>query len=121
MKKTRYNLLSVTFFGKVFSSEEISPDPTKVAALQAAGPPQSQAEVRSFLFFEGANADFMGGFAQIIAPLRDLIKPGAPFQWTPECQRAFEQTKELLSGNTVMAYFDPDRKTKLMTDAGPLV
>jgi len=27
------------FFGKVFSSEGISPNPDKVAALKAAGPP----------------------------------------------------------------------------------
>ena len=109
MKKSRFNLRSVTLFGKVFSSEGISLDPDKVAALQAAGPPQSQAEVRLFLFFVEANADFMEGFALITAPLRDLIKQGAPFQWTPECQRAFEQTKTLLSGDTVMAYFDPHR------------
>ena len=61
----------------------------------------------------------MEGFEQITAPLRDLIKQGAPFQWTPECQRAFKQTKTLLLGDTVMAYFGPHRKTKLTTDAGP--
>lgn len=61
----------------------------------------------------------MEDFAQITTPLRDLIKQGAPFQSTPECQRAFEQTKMLLSGDMVMAYFDPHQKTKLMTDAGP--
>ena len=87
--------------------------------MQAVGPPQSQAEVQSLLFFTGANEDFMEGFVQITAPLRDLIKQEAPFQRTPECQRAFEQTKKLLSGDKVMAYFDPHRKTKLMTDAGP--
>ena len=68
------------FFGKVFSSEGISPDPDKVAALKEAGPPQSAAEVRSFLFFSGANADFMEGFAQATAPLRELLKVNAKFQ-----------------------------------------
>ena len=57
LKKSRLNLRAVKFFGKVFSSEGISPAPDKVAALKAAGPPQSAAEVRSFLFFAGANAD----------------------------------------------------------------
>lgn len=91
MKKSRFNLRSVTFFGKVFSSAGISPDPNKAAALQAAGPPQSQAEVRSFLFITGAKVDFMEGFAQTTAPLlRDLIKQGTTFQSTPKCQRAFE-------------------------------
>ena len=33
MKKSRFNLRSVTFFGKVFSSAGITLDPNKVAAL----------------------------------------------------------------------------------------
>ena len=107
------------FFGKVFSSEGISPNPDKVAALKAAGPPQSAAEVRSFLFFAGANADFMEGFAQATAPHRELLKVNAKFQWTPECQRSFEQVQEMLTDDTVMAYFDPGRKTRLKTDAAP--
>ena len=56
------------FFGKVFSSEGISPDPDKVATLQAA------AEVRSFLFFAGAIAYFMEGFAQATVQLGELLK-----------------------------------------------
>ena len=86
--------------------------------MQTAGLSQSQTEVQLFLFFAGANADFMEGFAQVTALLGNLIKKGAPFQRTPECKRAFEQTKTLLSRHTVMAYFDPHRKTKLVTDAG---
>ena len=86
LKKSRLNLRAMKFFGKVFSSEGISPYPDKVAALKAAGPPHSAAEVRSFLFFAGANADFMEGFARATAPLRELLKVNAKFQWTPECQ-----------------------------------
>lgn len=119
MKKGRLNLRLVTPFGTVYSGEGISPEPNKVAALQSSGPSQFRAEVRSFIFFAGANADFMEGFARVTAPLRGLIKEGARFQWTPDCQRAFEQTKAMLSGDTVMAYFNLHRKIKLMTDAGP--
>jgi len=42
----------VKFFGKVFSSEGISPDPDKVAALKAAGPQQPAAEVRFYFLLE---------------------------------------------------------------------
>ena len=38
-KKSRVNFRAMKFFGKVFSSEGISPNPDKVAALKAAGPP----------------------------------------------------------------------------------
>jgi len=79
------------------------------------------AEVRSFLFFAGANADFMEEFAQASTPLRELlmIRVNAKFQWTPECQRSFERVREMLTDDTVMAYFGPRRKTRLKTDAGP--
>ena len=48
LKKSRLKLQTVKFFGKVFSSKGISPDIDKVAALKAAGPPQSAAEVKFF-------------------------------------------------------------------------
>ena len=71
------------------------------------------------MFFAGVNADFMEGFAQVTAPLRRLIKEGVKFQWTPEFQKAFDQVKAILTGDTGMAYFDPQRQTKLKTDARP--
>jgi len=61
----------------------------------------------------------MEGFAQATAPLRELLKVNVRFQWTPDCQRSFERVQEMLTDNTVMAYFDPRRKTRLKTDAGP--
>lgn len=76
IKKSRFDLRSVTFFSKVFPGKGISLHPNKVAALQAAGRPQSQADVQSFLYFAGTNADFMEGFEQATAPLRGLIKRG---------------------------------------------
>ena len=79
------------FFGKVFSSKGISRDPDKVAALKAAGLPQSPTEVRSLLFFAGANADIMKGFAQVTASLRELFKDNVNFQWTPDRQKSFER------------------------------
>ena len=60
----------------------------------------------------------MEGFAQATTPLTELIKNDADFQWTPECQRSFNQVKAMLTDNTVMAYFDPRRKTRLKTNAG---
>jgi len=119
LKKSRLNLRVVKFFGKVFSSEGISPDPDKVAAMKAAGPPQSAAEVRSFLFFAGASADFMEAFAQATALLRELLKVNAKFQWTSGYQRSFERVREMWTDDTVMAYFDPRRKTRLKTNARP--
>jgi len=74
---------------------------------KVAGPPQSAAEVSSFLFLAGANTDFRMGFAQGTALLRELLKVNDKFQWTPECQRSFEWVWEMLTDSTVIAYFGP--------------
>ena len=111
------NLRAVNFFGKVFSSEGISPDPDKVASLKAAGPPS--------LLLKSALSCSSRGLMQILwkdsltAPLTNLIKADAKLQWTPQCQQSFEQVKAMLTDDTVMAYFDPEHKTRLKTDAGP--
>ena len=107
------------FFGKVFTSDSISADPEKVTTLKAVGHPQSVAEVRSFLFFAGANDDFMEGFMQVTAPMRSFLRKDVEFQWTPQCQAAFKKVKALLTREIVMAYFDPHRKTRLKMDTGP--
>jgi len=85
LKKSSLNLQAVKFFGKAFSREGISPDPDKVAALKVAGPdkvealraggpPQSTTEIHSFLFIAGAIADFMEGFTQVTALMREVLK-----------------------------------------------
>ena len=39
---------SIKFFGLIFSSKVVHPDPEKVEALKAAEPPRSKEELRSF-------------------------------------------------------------------------
>lgn len=65
LKKSRLNLWAVKLFSKVFSSEGISPDPDKVAALKAAGPPQSV----------GRCAPSHSSLAQMWTSCKDLHRP----------------------------------------------
>lgn len=41
------------------------------------------------------------------------------FQWTPEHQRSLERVQKMLTDDMLIAYFDPQRKVKLTTHAGP--
>ena len=49
----------------------------------------------------------MEGFAQATAPLRELLNMNAKLQCTPECERSYNRVWEMLTDDTVMAYFDP--------------
>ena len=118
-EKCELNKESLTFFGLVFSAEGVSPDPKKVKAIHDARPPKSAGEVRSFLGMVTYCAKFIPNFSDITKPLRELTKKDTPFQWKEEHDRALQKVKELLTSDTVMAYFDKDKQTELTTDASP--
>ena len=117
--KCEFNKSSLTFFGFVFSSQGIAPDPWKVEAIKAATPPTMTSEVRSFLGMAIYCAKFIHNFSDVSQPLRDLTKKDCPFQWSEKHDQAFNKIKELLTNAKVMAYFDPNKETDLITDASP--
>ena len=117
--KCEFNKSSLTFFGFVFSSQGIAPDPRKVEAIKAATPPTTTSEVRSFLGMATYCAKFIHNFSDVSQPLRDLTKKDCPFQWSEKHDQAFNKIKELLTNAKVMAYFDPNKETDLITDASP--
>ena len=103
-RKCEFNKSSVTFFGFVFSSKDI---PKKVVAIKSASPPTSVSGIRSFLGMATYCSKFIPNFSDISQPLRDLTKKDTPFRWTKQQEQSFNQIKELLTSETVMAYFDP--------------
>ena len=69
----------VTFLRHVISAEGVSPDPSKVKAVENLSPPTSVKEVRSFLGLAGYYRRFVPGFATAAAPLSDLTKQDSSF------------------------------------------
>ena len=53
------------------------------------------------------------------APLRELTKKGVKYEWTQAQQQAFEQVKDAIMADCLMAYYDPHKKTTLTVDASP--
>ena len=63
-------------------------------------------------------AKLIPNFSDISEPLRKLTRKDQPFQGAEHSQ-SFNTIKELLSSAEVMAYFDPNKETELLTDASP--
>ena len=114
--KCEFSKNSVMFFGLMFSAAGVSPDLAKVKAIREAQTPSSVSGVRSFIGMATFSAKFIPNFSDVTKPLRDLTKKNARFIWQDEQERAFCRIKELLTSDTVMAYFNA---TELVTDASP--
>ena len=118
-KKCEFNKKSITFFGFVFSGKGILLDPKKVEAIKNAQPPTMTSGVRSFLGMATYCAKFIPNFSDISEPLRELTKKDVQFQWLEQHEQSFNKIKELLTSAKVMAYFDPNKQTELVTDTSP--
>ncbi len=111
---------SLSFFGQIFSAAGTCPDPKHIQDLQDAQDPTTAHKVRSFLGMANYNCKYIPDYATISAPLRNLTKKNAHFQWTPEHQNAFEKLKNVLTSVPVMAYFDTKKDTVITVDASPV-
>ena len=116
-KKCRFARESVTYLGHILSAGGLEPDSKKVKAVLDFPQPQNSAELKSFLGLAGYYRRFMAGFSQIAAPLFALQKKGATFDWTSECQQAFEALKKRLTSAPILAFPDFTKPFCLATDA----
>ncbi|XP_034549911.1 uncharacterized protein LOC117820296 [Notolabrus celidotus] len=94
----------VAYLGHIVSEEGVTTDPSKVKKVQEWPTPKSVQEVRQFLGLASYYRRFVQDFAAVAEPLHELTKKYTQFQWTPECQAAFERLKHLLTTTPILGY-----------------
>ena len=63
-------------------------------------------DVRSFLGLVGYYRKYIKDYSKIASPLTDLTKKEVAFQWTDECESAFQTLKQKLLEAPILAYPD---------------
>ena len=116
-EKCRFFQESVEYLGHVLSSKGVHTSPEKVRAVLEQPAPQNVAKLRSFLGQINYYAKFIGNLSTLLAPLHHLTRKGQPWNWTEECQRAFEEANRQMSEAPVLAHFDPKLPITLAADA----
>lgn len=109
--KCEFNKERVVYYGLMFSKEGVSPDPSKVQAIKEAGRPRNAAELNSFLCTVRYSSRFMEAskYQKAVCKLGELLR--GKFKWMQEHTEAFEELKNMLSSDTVQAFFDPQGNT----------
>jgi hypothetical protein len=107
----------VELLGFVISAQGISPNPDKVTAIAALPPPACAKDVCSFLGMSGYYRQTVYHYANIAEPLVALTHKRVPFDWGPPQQQAFDSLKNILLGDSVMAFPRTDKPYILYTDA----
>ena len=118
--KCAINQTSVDYYGHTFSAEGVSVQQKHIKALIDMTPPTTPAEVRSFLSTATYSSRFIPDLASISAPLRALTRQQTAWRWGTQEQQAFEAIKQGLQNSTFISYFDPNLRSQLIVDAGPV-
>ena len=79
--------------------------------------PTTPKEIKQFLGLVGYYRKFIPRFADIARPMTNLTKQDIPFEWTMQCQAAFEMLKEAIITSPILKYPDPNKGYTLFTDA----
>lgn len=114
--KCKFATDSVVFLGFKISARGSEIDPGRLEAVKNFAVPKNATEVRSFHGLANFNRQYIKNFAEIAAPFGPIMG-NKPFEWTPECQQAFETLKKALIEAPIVVHFDPLAKHELRTDA----
>ena len=116
-QKCEFMQTKMVFQGHIIDVDGIHPTSEKVEAIIRAPAPENVGELRSWLGLVNYYGKFLNNMATCLKPLYELLHQDAVWQWTHECQVAFDECKKALQSSSVLVYFDPNRPITLACDA----
>ncbi|XP_041453694.1 uncharacterized protein K02A2.6-like [Lytechinus variegatus] len=119
-EKCVFRTPSLTFFGFKISRDGVSAEDAKVNAIRQAKTPSNVQEVRSFLGLVNYCARLIENLASIAEPLRELTRGDTQWKWETRHQRSFDELRNALTSDKVIAHFVTGADTQLRVDASPV-
>ncbi|KAJ4717218.1 Retrotransposon protein, putative, Ty3-gypsy subclass [Melia azedarach] len=116
-EKCSFAQREVYFLGHKIKDGTLMMEKAKVQAIQEWEPPTKVHDLRSFLGLVNYYRRFIKSYSARAAPLTDLLKKGRSWNWTEECQHAFEDLKKAIMEETVLALPDHTKSFEVHTDA----
>ncbi|KJE88908.1 hypothetical protein CAOG_08414 [Capsaspora owczarzaki ATCC 30864] len=102
LSKCEFFATAVPLLGFVLSAQGISTTKSAVQAMLDFPVPKTRKQVRSFIGAVGHISGWIKGFADMRAPLDQLLKKDVKFVWTEECQQAFSRIKKVVTSTPVL-------------------
>lgn len=103
--KCAFGLEELTYLGHIVTSQWIRPDSDKIDVVINWLIPTTVKQIRAFLGLTGYYRKFVAQYAQIAAPLTNLLRKDV-FVWTEEATAAFKRLKTVLTTTPVLVFPD---------------
>lgn len=111
---------SVSYLGHVIDAEGIHPMQEKCQAISKAAIPNTVTELKSLLSLLSYSGKFIPSLSTLIAPMTELLQKDKKWEWSPSCQKSFEEAKKQLLSNRVLVHYNPELPLLLACDASSI-
>jgi Reverse transcriptase (RNA-dependent DNA polymerase) len=93
-KKCEFCQTRIKYLGMIIEEGKISMDAVKLRGIRDWPVPTMLKQTQSFLGFGNFYQKFISHYSKLARPLNDLIKKDKKFEWSTECQKAFDTMKK---------------------------
>jgi cold shock CspA family protein len=121
-EKSIFGKQTVSFLGRMISTEGIQLEQDKIEYILQQKPPSTLRELRSFLGLVNHYRPHLPHLSKIAEPLNNLLRgpkrvKRAPIPWNDTCQQSFTKVLEAIQNAATLAFDDPELPIILSTDA----
>ena len=108
--KCEFMVSSVKYLGHILDANGLHPVPDKLKAVKNAPNPQNVTELKAYLGLLTYYSKFLPNMATTLSPLYRLLHNNVKWQWTSAEAKAFQESKDLLTSNTLLVHLNPLHK-----------
>ena len=116
-KKSFFAESKLEYLGFLITRNGIMPLPKKVEALQNIAVPKNKKQLCSFIGLINYYRDMWIKRSEVLSPLTSMTSKEAKWNWTNECQMAFDTIKKIVSREVLLSYPDFSDTFEIHTDA----
>ena len=116
-KKCQFAAKRVEYLGHYFSKNGIQVNPSKIQVVKTYPVPKTRKQVKSILGLCNYYRRFVQDYAKIAGPLNNLLRKDVDYQWTSDCDKAFNVLKQKLISAPILAFADMQKPFFLSVDA----
>ncbi|UYV83493.1 K02A2.6-like, partial [Cordylochernes scorpioides] len=120
INKCKFLQKEIQFLGYTINSGKYTPNNTNIEAILKLNRPYNIKTLQRFLGTINIYNKFIPHYAQIRAPLNELLLKNAPWLWSAKHEQAFQTLKNSLISQPVLYIYDPSKPCHLFTDASSL-
>lgn len=116
-EKCEFFRTEVTFLGHKCTQNGLLPDETKTEVIQKFPRPMDKEAVKRFTAFANYYRRFIKNFAELASPLNKLTRKRVDFNWSSECENAFQTLRSWLIKPPILQYPDFTKEFIVTVDA----